>query len=226
MSPGMRGKRVSSMRMPTVKPYWFWPPRTRPEVIAPTLTQRLPFTLPRPYALGGGNAHGRDERLIGTPNFLSEPPELGPERPARLDRAGRSDRAAQADHRGGGSRRGDGRDHLPGPPDDRRAGPALRADQGLAARFPLALEPAGLERGPVRPGDRRARGALRHGADPRLPDKVRQPDPARGRGGRGLAREREPPARRQGGHPRLPRRASLAAGRRRVHRHLRRDRHA
>src|SRR5437762_388674 len=34
MSPGMRGKRVSSMRMPTVKPYWLKPPPTRPEVIA------------------------------------------------------------------------------------------------------------------------------------------------------------------------------------------------
>src|SRR6266480_3513318 len=33
MSPGMRGKRVSSMRMPTVKPYWLKPPPTRPEVI-------------------------------------------------------------------------------------------------------------------------------------------------------------------------------------------------
>src|SRR5438876_7337520 len=33
MSPGMRGKRVSSIRMPTVKPYWLKPPRTRPDVI-------------------------------------------------------------------------------------------------------------------------------------------------------------------------------------------------
>src|SRR5262245_24582624 len=33
MSPGMRGKRVSSMRMPTVKPYWLKPPRTRPVVV-------------------------------------------------------------------------------------------------------------------------------------------------------------------------------------------------
>src|SRR5437867_9035648 len=34
MSPGILGKRVSSMRMPTVKPYWLKPPPTRPEVIA------------------------------------------------------------------------------------------------------------------------------------------------------------------------------------------------
>src|SRR2546422_3582616 len=42
-------------------------------------------------------SHGRDEFLAGSPGFRgarSEPPELGPERPARLDRAGRGDRAA------------------------------------------------------------------------------------------------------------------------------------
>ena len=33
MSPGMRGKRVSSIRMPTVNPYWLKPPRTRPVVV-------------------------------------------------------------------------------------------------------------------------------------------------------------------------------------------------
>src|SRR5580765_7698171 len=33
MSPGMRGNRVSSIRMPTVNPYWLKPPRTRPVVV-------------------------------------------------------------------------------------------------------------------------------------------------------------------------------------------------
>src|ERR671922_2569693 len=55
----MRGKRVSSMRMPTVKPYWLKPPRTRPVVMAtyctpparvgaPTVGGRLFSTVPPP----------------------------------------------------------------------------------------------------------------------------------------------------------------------------------
>src|SRR3989454_803298 len=38
MSPTMRGKRVSSMRMPTAKPYWLKPPRTRPAAMRPYST--------------------------------------------------------------------------------------------------------------------------------------------------------------------------------------------
>src|SRR3989442_6497587 len=38
MSPGIRGNRVSSIRMPIVKPYWLKPPRTRPAVIDPYST--------------------------------------------------------------------------------------------------------------------------------------------------------------------------------------------
>src|ERR687891_311396 len=63
MSPGIRGKRVSSMRMPTVNPYWLKPPRTRPLVMGPTLPPRsarctlgsivkidvFPHILPRRY---------------------------------------------------------------------------------------------------------------------------------------------------------------------------------
>src|SRR5438132_2519135 len=212
MSPGMRGNRVSSMRMPTVKPYWFWPPRTRPEVIGPTLPYQrrgsggaAPPTPPtghprrsRPRTDGAGEAGARnelsstlrgrrrlppaaslpapqtvcsrreadsdggDERFTRRPRPRKTPrrphdlgswrrPERGPERLARLDRARRGDRPAQTDHRGGEPRRGDGRDHLHGPPAARRAGPPLRAGQGLAPRVPLALESAGLERGPLRP---------------------------------------------------------------------------
>src|SRR5947208_5887000 len=183
MSPGMRGNRVSSMRMPTVKPYWFWPPRTRPEVIGPTLPyQRLinvggavrrfevaadcpsgfPSRAPDRMLSAGGRPDGGDERFTRRPRPRKTPrrpqdlgswrrPERGPERLARLDRARRGDRPAQTDHRGGEPRRGDGRDHLHGPPAARRAGPPLRAGQGLAPRVPLTLESAGLERGPLRP---------------------------------------------------------------------------
>src|ERR687891_2101289 len=63
MSPGFRGKRVSSMRMPTVTPSWLKPPRTRPLVMGPTLPPRsarctlgsivkidvFPHILPRRY---------------------------------------------------------------------------------------------------------------------------------------------------------------------------------
>src|SRR5439155_223025 len=38
MSPTIRGKRVSSMRMPTLNPYWLKPPRTRPVVMRPNFT--------------------------------------------------------------------------------------------------------------------------------------------------------------------------------------------
>src|SRR5439155_14056967 len=86
MSPGMPGNRGSSMRMPTVKPYWFWPPRTRPEVIGPTLPfQRrgsggaAPPTPPtghprrsRPRTDGAGEAGARNE-LSST---LRGPPRL------------------------------------------------------------------------------------------------------------------------------------------------------
>jgi hypothetical protein len=34
---------VSSMRIPTVKPYWLKPPATRPDVMAPYSTLLLPF---------------------------------------------------------------------------------------------------------------------------------------------------------------------------------------
>src|SRR6266480_2514140 len=212
MSPGMRGNCVSSMRMPTVKPYWFCPPRTRPEVIGPTLPyqrrgerrrsprhpppvtrgglarepmapakasarnepsstlrgrRRLPpaASLPAPQTVCSrreADPDGGDERFTRRPRPRKTPrrpqdlgswrrPERGPERLARLDRARRGDRPAQTDHRGGEPRRGDGRDHLHGPPAARRAGPPLRASQGLAPRVPLALESAGLERGPLRP---------------------------------------------------------------------------
>src|SRR6266403_1402731 len=40
MSPTIRGKRVSSMRMPTLNPYWLKPPRTRPVVMRPNFTLR------------------------------------------------------------------------------------------------------------------------------------------------------------------------------------------
>src|SRR5688500_17847203 len=42
MSPGLRGQRVSSIRMPTVKPYRLNPPRTR------TLAVQLDDVLPDP----------------------------------------------------------------------------------------------------------------------------------------------------------------------------------
>src|SRR5689334_10220453 len=68
MSPGIRGNWVSSMRIPTVKPNWLKPPRTRPVVMRPTVLQGpRPVYTPRrdrghrevPRADGPGT-HGRE----------------------------------------------------------------------------------------------------------------------------------------------------------------------
>src|SRR5687767_8825111 len=56
MSPGMRGNRVSSIRIPTVKPYWLKPPRTTPRVMPGTLTHPA---APAPLLYTRGHPRGR-----------------------------------------------------------------------------------------------------------------------------------------------------------------------
>src|SRR5580765_3004432 len=59
MSPGMRGNRVSSIRMPTVNPYWLKPPRTRPVVVicgGGILRRALSRVNPHAAAVRGGGA--------------------------------------------------------------------------------------------------------------------------------------------------------------------------
>src|SRR5687767_10095066 len=92
MSPGMRGKRVSSMRMPTVKPYWLKPPRTRPVVMGPYSTPAsgfagalLLYTLAH-SSPGGSHAidrpsrrdPGRAGRARGSRRRAAEAPERQP----------------------------------------------------------------------------------------------------------------------------------------------------
>src|SRR5437899_144078 len=114
MSPGMRGKRVSSMRMPTVKPYWLKPPRTRPVVMATYSTaaaSRRAFLprLRRGYRYkGGGESSVRashPRRCCGRP----ERARLVVSRAAHLRRSGAARGRRALLHRSDLSRRRRGR---------------------------------------------------------------------------------------------------------------------